>query len=95
MIALSKQLLTKTAKYHTEKPLLRVNDLPQGTQSTVISNIHLGQLPKMVFCVLVDSNDFHGTKDRNPFFFKHHSMTQFSAQVDGKFTNLSSRLNPA
>ena len=56
-------------------------------EGTVISNIHLGQLPKMVFCVLVDSDNFHGAKDKNPFNFVHHDLTQFSVEVDGKLQN--------
>lgn len=51
MIAMEKQLQTKTAKYHIEKSLLRIHDVPKGTQSTVIYNVHLGQLPKV--CVYV------------------------------------------
>ena len=47
MNAVSKELLKTTCKYQLEKMLIRVNDLPIGTQSTVLSNLHLGQLPKV------------------------------------------------
>lgn len=53
MIALQKQLLTKTAKYHLEKSLLRINDVPKGTQSTMIYNVHLGKkhVTGITFCL--------------------------------------------
>lgn len=44
MNSLAKHLLTTTAKYHLEKQLLRVNDIPLGTTGTQLPNIHMGQV---------------------------------------------------
>lgn len=47
MNAVANKLLKTPAKYHLERQIVRVNDLAAGTQTTVVSNIHQGQLPKV------------------------------------------------
>ena len=69
LLALTQKLQNVTAKYHLERVVMRVTDIPKGTQSTVVSNLHMGQLPKQMFIGFVNSNDFHGAKNRNPFTF--------------------------
>ena len=83
MNAVAKRLLQTPAKYHLEKQLMRVNDIPRGTSSHTISNMHLGQLPKMVLCALVENLNFQGTFTTNPFNFIHKNLTQISIEVDG------------
>ncbi|XP_055336728.1 uncharacterized protein F54H12.2-like [Paramacrobiotus metropolitanus] len=63
---------------------MRVSDIPQRTQSTVISNLQIGQIPKVVFIGFVDSEDFHGSQKKNPFYFQHFNITQISVEVDGQ-----------
>ena len=46
LLALTQKLQPTTAKYHLERVVMRVTNIPRGTQSTVISNLHMGQLPK-------------------------------------------------
>ena len=87
MNAVSKQLLLTPAKYHLEKQLLRAIDISKGTQGTTLSNIHMGQLPKMMLCGLIDSEAFHGRAGSNPFHFEQAGLTQIAVQV-------SSAINP-
>ena len=81
MNAVSKQLLLKPAKYHLQKQLLRAIDISRGTQGTTLSNIQMGQLPKMLLCGLIDSEAFHGKSGSNPFHFEQAGLTQITIQV--------------
>ncbi|XP_055344937.1 uncharacterized protein F54H12.2-like [Paramacrobiotus metropolitanus] len=84
LTAVAGELLKKTVKYHIERVVMRVSDIPQRTQSTVISNLQIGQIPKVVFIGFVDSEDFHGSQKKNPFNFQHFNITQISVEVDGQ-----------
>ena len=74
LLALTQKLQPTTAKYHLERVVVRVTDILRGTQRTVISNLHMGQLPKQMFVGFVNSNDFYGTKGRNPSNFQHYNV---------------------
>jgi hypothetical protein len=84
MLAVAEQLQTRTVKYHMERTVMRVSDVPANTSSTVFSNLHIGQLPKVVFLGFVHSDDFHGTEKTSPFNFQHCDITQISVEVDGQ-----------
>ncbi|XP_055355053.1 uncharacterized protein F54H12.2-like [Paramacrobiotus metropolitanus] len=84
LTAVTGELLKKTVKYHIERVVMRVSDIAQKTQSTVVSNLQIGQIPKVVFIGFVDSEDFHGSSKRNPFNFQHFNLTQISVEVDGQ-----------
>ncbi|XP_055342579.1 uncharacterized protein F54H12.2-like [Paramacrobiotus metropolitanus] len=84
LTAVAGELLKKTVKYHIERVVMRVSDIPQRTQSTVVSNLQIGQIPKVVFIGFVDSEDFHGSQKKNPFNFQHFNITQISVEVDGQ-----------
>ena len=84
MIQVTEELQTKPCKYHVERTVVRVTDIPRGTQSTVLSNLQIGQLPKIVLIGFVDSEDFHGKSNRNPFLFDHFNVQQLSCEVDGQ-----------
>ena len=84
LLALTQKLQNVTAKYHLERVVMRVTDIPKGTQRTIVSNLHMGQLPKQMFIGFVNSNDFHGAKNRNPFNFQHYNLRQISVEVDGQ-----------
>jgi hypothetical protein len=84
MIKVSEELQTKPCKYHVERSVVRVTDIAKGTQSTVVSNLQIGQLPKVVLLGFVDSDDFHGKTTRNCFNFDHFHLQQLSCEVDGQ-----------
>ena len=81
---MTEQLQEKTAKYHIERTVVRVSDIPINTHSTVVSNLQMGQLPKAVFIGLVASSNFHGSDTTNPFNFHHFDVQQISVEVDGQ-----------
>ncbi|XP_055345578.1 uncharacterized protein LOC129593316 [Paramacrobiotus metropolitanus] len=84
LTAVTGELLKQTVKYHIEPVVMRVSDIAQKTQSTVVSNLQIGQIPKVIFTGFVDSEDFHGSSKRNPFNFQNFNLTQISVEVDGQ-----------
>ncbi|XP_055356608.1 uncharacterized protein F54H12.2-like [Paramacrobiotus metropolitanus] len=84
LTAVAGELIKKTVKYHIERVVMRVSDIPQRTQSTVVSNLQIGQIPKVIFIGFVDSEDFHGSQKKNPFNFQHFNISQISVEVDGQ-----------
>ncbi len=67
-----------------ERVILHTTDIPRGTQSIIVSNLHIGQLPKVVCIGLVSSDDYHGHRARNPYNFQHFNTRQRSDEVDGQ-----------
>ena len=63
---------------------MRTTDISKGVQSTVVSNLHMGQLPKVVLVGFVSSDDYCGRLTRNPFNFQHFNISQISVEVDGQ-----------
>jgi hypothetical protein len=84
LLKITDQLQDKTAKYHIERTVIRVSDIAQGTQSTVVPNLQIGQLPKAMFIAFVASEDFHATVEQSPFNFQHFNVQQISVEVDGQ-----------
>ncbi len=84
MLKVTEQLQSKTVKYHLERVVMRATDIPKGTQSTVVTNLHIGQLPKTMVVGFVSSKDFHGSQKKNPFDFQHFDIRQISVEVDGQ-----------
>ncbi|XP_055339280.1 uncharacterized protein F54H12.2-like [Paramacrobiotus metropolitanus] len=84
MTAVASEMLKKTVKYHIERVVMRVSDIPQKTQSTVVSNLQIGQIPKVMIIGFLESDDFHGNIKTNPFNFQHFNVTQISVEVDGQ-----------
>lgn len=82
MISVSQKLLQKTVKHHIMRVVMRVSNITGSTQSTVVSNIHIGQLPKGMFIGFVAAEVFHGRTSRNPFYFQHFNLSQLSVEVD-------------
>ncbi|GAV09630.1 hypothetical protein RvY_19134 [Ramazzottius varieornatus] len=56
MNSLAKNLVTTTAKYHLEKQLLRVIDIPIGTTGTQLPNIHMGQEMKQSTALQIEGD---------------------------------------
>ncbi|XP_055354695.1 uncharacterized protein F54H12.2-like [Paramacrobiotus metropolitanus] len=84
LTAITQMLGTKTAKYHIERTLMRVHDITKSTQSTVVANLHIGQIPKVMFIGFVSNASFHGSQDKNPFNFENFSITAIAVEVDGQ-----------
>ena len=84
MIKITEELQAKTAKYAIERTIVRNTTISRGVQSTIVSNLHIGALPKVVLIGFVASEDFSGKIGRNPFNFQHYNVNQISVEVDGQ-----------
>ena len=84
MIKVTEELQKQTVKYAVERTIMRTTDIIKGTQNTVISNLHIGALPKVVLIGFVASEDFCGKLNRNPFNFQNFEISQISVEVDGQ-----------
>jgi hypothetical protein len=82
--AVSKQLLTTTAKYHIERVQMKQLTLIKGQQQAVWANLVIGQLPKVMFFGIVPSEGFGGVYNKTPFNFHHFHISTLSAEFDGQ-----------
>ena len=83
MIKITEELQRKTVKYAVERTIMRTTDISKGVQNTIVSNLHIGALPKVVLLGFVASDDFCGKLGRNPFNFQNYEISQISVEVDG------------
>ena len=73
-----------SAKYPIRRIDCKVLSIPRGFSSFNPGNIFLGQIPKPIVLELVDTEAYNGSYRTNPFFFKHHNLTQVGVYVDGE-----------
>ena len=71
-----------TAKYHIRRVDCKVLTIPRGFSSFRPDNLFLGQIPKRLVLVLVDTAAYNGAYNSNPLNFKHHNLTQVGVYVD-------------
>ncbi|GAU90729.1 hypothetical protein RvY_03107 [Ramazzottius varieornatus] len=79
----NKEACRNSAKYHKEKQISRASVIPRGVQTHRIPSTHMGELPEMVLCALVENINLQGSFETNPFKFVHKNMTRISVEVDG------------
>ena len=84
MLAVTNKLQHVSCKYHIERVLMRIFDLPKDLSHTTVPNLQIGQLPKIMYVGFIKSEDFQGNIKRSPFEFQHCSITQISVEVDGQ-----------
>ena len=80
----SAALKHSSAKYPIHRTDCKVLSIPRGFSSFNPDNIFLGNIPKRIVLVLVDTQAYNGTYSTNPFNFKHHNVTQVGVYVDGE-----------
>ena len=73
-----------SAKYPIRRIDCKVLSIPRGFSSFNPDNIFLGQIPKRIVLGLVDTEAYNGSYRTNPFYFKHHNLTQVGVYVDGE-----------
>lgn len=69
---------------HIERGIMRASNITGSTQSTVESNIQIGQLLKLMFIGLVAADGFHGRISRNPSHLQHFNLYHLRVKVDGR-----------
>ena len=83
LTAVTKQLSATTCKYHVERETISTFDIPQNITGTIIPNIKIGPLPKVIFVALVDSESYHGSPKTSPFNFQHFGLNYLSIEAEG------------
>jgi hypothetical protein len=73
-----------SARYNFTRFELKTFTFAKGSQSLSIDNAVLGVLPKRLLFPMVRNTDFLGTKDSNPFKFRHYDFEHFTLYVSGK-----------
>ena len=71
-----------SAKYPIRRIDCKVLSIPRGFGSFNPDNIFLGQIRKRIVLGLVDTKAYNGSYRTNPFYFKHHNLTQVGVYVD-------------
>ena len=84
LIKVTEELQKQTIKYAVERTIVRTTDIVRGIQSTIVSNLHIGALPKVIFIGFVASEDFQGKLKNSPYNFQHYYISQISVEVDGQ-----------
>ena len=73
-----------SAKHLIPRIDCKVLSIPRGFSSFNPDKIFLGQIPKRIVLGLVDTEAYNGSYRSNPFYFKHHNLTQVGVYVDGE-----------
>ena len=84
MLAHNAALTKAPAKYPYKRVSLKTVAIPMGSLSVTEDNLFMSQLPNRVIIGLIDSDAFNGNLNKNPFNFKHHSLSYISLFVDGQ-----------
>ncbi|XP_067685277.1 uncharacterized protein F54H12.2-like [Haliotis asinina] len=73
-----------TAKYPLTRVQVTAHDIPGGGRDFHKDQLVGGQLPKRVVLGLVDNDAFAGSKEKNPFHFKHNNVTSLKLKLNGQ-----------
>lgn len=71
LLAVSQQLQTRSVKYHLERMVMRVTDIPRSIQRTIITELYHKQLSKIMFIGYINSEDFHEKSAKNSFLLQN------------------------
>ena len=55
-----------------------------GPQALSINNAVLGAVPKRLIFTMLRNTDFLGSRNSNPYNFRHYDLTSFTMYVNGK-----------
>lgn len=83
-VAHAKALETSNAKYPLRRVICKTFTVPRGNLDCSQENLFSGQLPTRIVLGCVDNDAFNGTYEKNPFNFKHFSLTQLRLYLDGQ-----------
>ncbi len=74
----------KLAQYPIRRGIVTTFTIPQGHLSKTEDNVIMGQLPRRLVIGLVTNKAFNGSKDANPFEFKHFDLNYLTIHVGGQ-----------
>ena len=72
------------AKYPLRRIVCKTFTVSTGTLNFTQEKVFTGQLPVRLVVACVDNSSFNGQYDKNPFNFKHYSMTEMKVYIDGQ-----------
>ena len=73
------------ARYNLTRVELKTFTFAAGPQAISINNAVLGMLPKRLIISMVKNTDFLGSRDSNPYNFRHYDLTNFTMYLNGRF----------
>src|SRR5664279_270983 len=83
-LAHAKTLENGMAKYPIRRVVCKTFTIPTGYLDVSHEKLFSGQLPVRMVIGCVDNDGFNGHFGRNPFNFKHYSMSEISVYLDGQ-----------
>jgi hypothetical protein len=87
-LAHAKTLETGTAKYPIRRVICKTFTIPAGYLDVSHEKLFSGQLPVRLVVGLIDNRAANGNRERNPFNFKHFSLTEIGIYLDGQLHGL-------
>jgi hypothetical protein len=87
-LAHAKTLENGTAKYPIRRVICKSFTIPAGYLDVSHEKLFSGQLPIRLIVGLVDNTAYNGDRERNPFNFRHFSLTEIGIYLDGQLYGL-------
>jgi len=87
-VAHAKALEVGNAKYPIRRVICKTFTVPRGNLDFSQENLFTGQLPTRLVVGCVDNDSFNGSYTKNPFNFKHYSLTQIKVYLDGQHQHI-------
>ena len=87
-LAHAKTLESGTAKYPIRRVICKSFTIPAGYLDVSHEKLFSGQLPVRLIVGLVDNRAYNGDRERNPFNFRHFSLTEIGIYLDGQLHGL-------
>ena len=72
------------ARYNVTRVELKTFTFVGGHQTISIDNAVLGMLPKSLIFTTVKNTAFPGSRDSNPYNFRHYDLTNFTMYLNGR-----------
>ena len=83
-LAHAKTLESGTAKYPIRRVICKTFTIPSGYLDVSHEKLFTGQLPSRLVIGCVDNTAYNGDVSKNPFNFKHFSLSELMVYLDGQ-----------
>lgn len=84
MLAHAMALEKATAKYPIKRVLVKPFVIPYNSSAFTLSGIHFGVMPTRVVFGIVDTDNYNGATDKNPFNFINCKIEQICLKISSK-----------
>jgi len=84
----AKSVETATAKYPIKRVVCKSFQVPANYLDCSHEKLFIGQLPTCIVIGLVDNRAFNGSREHNPFNFRHYNVSEISLYLDGQQSTL-------